>query len=39
MAEHLTAFKQSLISGGGTVKNAELKAARVQRVYDACGLC
>jgi len=34
LAEHLKDFKQSLISGGGTVKNAELKTARIQRVFD-----
>ena len=37
LAEHLADFKQSLISGGGTVKNADLKAARIERVFETCG--
>ena len=36
LAEHLTDFKQSLISGGGTAGNADLKATRIQRVFDVC---
>jgi len=37
LAEHLKTFKQSLLSSGGTAKNADLKTARIERVFKECG--